>query len=400
MKKLFLLTFFFLFCSLSSAQEIFDVSLVKTIKLGNESLNFFKLFGNILVFSQRDSLVLYNIKEDKEIYRIKVRSSVVQDSENILITNFQFLDPERISVVNNEPYSTICNFSKRIITPLSYNKDNTLNIKNQILTERIEKIEDLIISPLGNYLVEKTHIYIYLIGGFILLDEWYEYNFLIFPKREKLYTISTKKDYLEFDFAFSNKEQYLFILNSILRDSRKSYALIIKDLKTGKDLAYFYEKERVVGWDLSKDDKYLAISLGEKEETRLVDLNTLKEFATFPYVGNPVFSPAGNYLAIEGNSIITVFSLIGNRAIFSVPGSHPVFSWDNRFLAYSLGEHFLAPTKEIVIYSWNREMRRKITLDNEYFLEKMEFTQDGKYLILLLLGGDGYKILIFQIKGG
>ncbi|MGB9856992.1 MAG: hypothetical protein ACPLKX_02470 [Dictyoglomaceae bacterium] len=400
MKRIFLLTFFFLFFSLSTAQDILEVSLVKVIKLGNESLNFFKLLGNILAFSQKDILVLYNIKDDKEICRFRIGSSKVRDSEDIFVTNFQFLDNERIFAVNNEPFLAFCNFSKRSITSFSYDKETTLTVKTQILTEMLEKIEDLIVSPLGNYLVEKIHIYNYLIGGFILLDDWYEYNFLTTSKREKLFTISTKKDYLEFDFSFSNKEQYLFIFNPILRDSKKSYALIIKDPKTGKDLGYFYENERIVGFDLSKNDKYLALSLDRKEETKLIDLNTLKEFATFPYIGNPIFGPSENLLAIEGNSVITVFSLSNNRVLFSIRGSHPVFSWDNKFLAYSLGEHFLAPTKEIVVYSWNREVRKKIFLDNEYFLEKMEFTQDGRYLVILLMGGDGYKILIFQIRGG
>lgn len=400
MKRLFLIIFFFLFCSYSTAQEILDVSLVKVINLGNESVNFFKILGDILFFSKKDFLILYNIKEGKEINRIRIRSSVVKEGEEILVTNFQPLDTGKVIAVNNEPYLTLFDYIKKIESPLSYNKVNTLRENTKLLTTQIQKIEELIISPLGNFIIEKVHFTTFLVGGFIQLDDWYEYNILTFPKGEKLYTISNKKDYLEFDLIFSNKDKYLFIFNPILRESRKNYALIIKDLKTGKDLEYFYEKDRAVGWSLSQDDKYLAITLGEEEKIKIIDLSLLREIFTLPYIGNPFLSPTGDFLAIEGNKTITIFSLKENRSLFTVFGSHPIFSYDNRFLVYSLGEHYLAPTKEIVIYSWRRELRKKIDLEGEYFLEKMEFTCDGKYLILLLMGGEGYKILIFQVKGG
>ncbi len=399
MKRVFSILLFFLFWSPSLSQEGLDISLVKVIRLGNESVNFFKIFGNILFFSQRDFLILYNIKEEREIYRIRVRSSVVKEGENILVTNFYPLDSGRVIGVNNEPYLTLFDFTKNIETPFPYNKENTLKERSKILTTQIEKIEDLIISPLGNFIMEKTHFFNFLVGGFIQLSEWYEYNILTFPKREKLYTISGQKDYLEFEIFFSNKDKYLLIFNPILRD-RRVYALIVKDLKTGRDLEYFYEGDRVVGWSLSKDDRYLALSLGNSEKIKIIDLSTLKEILTLPYIGNPFLSPTGDLLGIEGNRTITVFSLKDNRPLFTIFGSHPVFSYDNRVIAYSLGEHYLAPTKEIIVYSWRKELRRKMELDNEYFLEKMDFTLDGKYLILLLLGGDGYKILIFQVKGG
>jgi hypothetical protein len=238
----------------------------------------------------------------------------------------------------------------------------------------------------------------YFIGGFIPLNEWYEFNVIDISNKILLYKISTK-DYLEFDPYFSNKGQFLFLFNVILKN-KKEYALIIKEAKSGRDLAYFYEKDRVTGWNVSRDDKFLILSLGEKEETKIIDLLSLKEIKSIPYIGNPFISPSGKFFAIEGNKIITVFSLTTGLALFSIFGSHPIFSWDDYLLAYSLGEHFLSPTKEFVIYDWNREIRKKITLDDEYFLEKIEFTKDRKYIILLLLGGDGYKILIYQIKGG
>ncbi|MCS7201490.1 MAG: hypothetical protein NZ841_01750 [Dictyoglomus sp.] len=400
MKRLFIIIFLFLFSFYSTAQEILDITLIKVIKLGNESVNFFKILGDILFFSQKDFLVLYSIKEGREINRIRVRSSAVKEGENILVTNFQPLDTGKVIAVNNEPYLTIFDYIKRIETPLSYNKVNTLRENTKVLTTQIEKIEDLIISPLGNFIIEKVNFKTFLLGGFIQLDEWYEYNILTFPKREKLYSLSSKRNYFEFDLIFSNKEKYLLILNPILRDSKKNYALIVKDLKTGKDLEFFYEGDRTAGWSLSQDDRYLAITLGEEEKIKVIDLFLLREILTLPYIGNPFLSPTGDFLAIEGNKTITVFSLRDNKPLFTVFGSHPVFSYDNRFLAYSLGEHYLAPTKEIVIYSWRKEVRKKIDLDGEYFLEKMEFTLDSKYLILLLMGGDGYRILVFQVKGG
>lgn len=398
MKKVFSILFFFLFLSSPLAQEGLDISLVKVIRLGNESVNFFKIFENILFFSQRDFLILYNIKEEKEIYRIRVRSSVVKEGESILVTNFYPLDSGRVIGVNNEPYLTLFDFTKRIEIPFPYNKENTLKKSSKILTTQIEKIEDLIISPMGNFIMEKVHFSTFLVGGFIQLSDWYEFNVLTFPKREKLYTIS-QRDYLEFEILFGNKDTYLFIFNPILR-SRKGYALILKDLKTGRDLEYFYEGDRVTGWSLSQDDRYLALSLDNEEKIKIIDLSTLKEILTLPYIGNPFLSPTGDLLGIEGNRTITVFSLKDNRALFTILGSHPVFSYDNRLIAYSSGRHYLAPTREIIVYSWRKELRKKVELDNEYFLEKMDFTLDGKYLILLILGGEGYRILIFQVKGG
>ncbi len=398
MRRVLSVLFFLLFLSSPLAQESLDISLVKVIRLGNESVNFFKIFENILFFSQRDFLILYNIKEEKEIYRIRVRSSVVKEGENILVTNFYPLDSGRVIGVNNEPYLSLFDLTRRIETPFPYNKENTLKGSSKILTIQVEKIEDLIISPLGNFIMEKVHFSTFLVGGFIQLSDWYEYNVLTFPKREKLYTIS-QKDYLEFEILFSNKDKYLFIFNPILRD-RKGYALILKDLKTGRDLEYFYEGDRVIGWSLSQDDRYLSLSLDNAEKIKVIDLSTLKEILTLPYIGNPFLSPTGELLGIEGNRTITVFSLKDNRALFTIFGSHPVFSYDNRLIAYSSGVHYLAPTREIIVYSWRKELRKKVELDNEYFLEKMDFTLDGKYLILLLLGGEGYRIFIFQVKGG
>jgi len=397
MKRFWVFTFFMLFCSLSFSQE-FGINFIKTIKIGSDSVNFFEILGSVLAFSQKDTLVLVSLKDNKELVRLKVRSEKAKDADNISITNFHFLDPERIFVVNNEPYALIYNITKKTVSPLPYNKENVVNTKSYVFTEKIESIEDIIISPSGNFLIEKVHIMNYLLGGFLLLDEWYEYNVITYPKMERLYTISTKKDYSEFDFLMSGKDQYLFIINPIMASNKKSYALIIKDLRSGKDLKYFYEKDRIIAYNLSKNDKYFAFSLDGKEEVVLIDLSNLKEIASFPAIGNPVISPLENLIAIEENSEINIFTINDKRLILNVRGSHPVFSFDEKFLVYSLGEHFLAPTKEIVIRSLMKEQRRNISLDNEYFLEKMEWTYDNRYLILLVMGGDGYKILVYEIK--
>jgi len=399
MRKLFyLIIIFSLSILLTMAQEFLEVSLVKSIYIGPYSLNFFYIIENFVIFSNKDTLIIYDIKDNKEINRFKVRSSLIKDSDNIYITNIIPIDSKKIAIVNNEPYLTIYDFIKGSDLPLKYNKENTFKKSDKFPLTRIEKIEDLIISPFANLLIEKIHYMDYFIGGFIPLNEWYEFNVIDISNKILLYKISTK-DYLEFDPYFSNKGQFLFLFNVILKN-KKEYALIIKEAKSGRDLAYFYEKDRVTGWNVSRDDKFLILSLGEKEETKIIDLLSLKEIKSIPYIGNPFISPSGKFFAIEGNKIITVFSLTTGLALFSIFGSHPIFSWDDYLLAYSLGEHFLSPTKEFVIYDWNREIRKKITLDDEYFLEKIEFTKDRKYIILLLLGGDGYKILIYQIKGG
>ncbi|HOP94417.1 MAG TPA: hypothetical protein PL130_01355 [Dictyoglomaceae bacterium] len=104
MKKVISLSLTFLFISTIFSQ-VSDLTLVKTINLGLDSLNYIQLYDNSILYTDKDYLILYDLKTQKE-KKIRVKSEK-SNNFDALITEFKVLPSKEIAVINNEPFLMI-----------------------------------------------------------------------------------------------------------------------------------------------------------------------------------------------------------------------------------------------------------------------------------------------------
>lgn len=394
MKKVISLSLTFLFISTIFSQ-VSDLTLVKTINLGLDSLNYIQLYDNSILYTDKDYLILYDLKTQKE-KKIRVKSEK-SNNFDALITEFKVLPSKEIAVINNEPFLMIWNPTKETTSKFKYNIESNTKTTNQFWSSKIETIEELQISPLGSILVEKKHYQTQTLGGLLTLEEWYEYNFLSFPSLEKIFSLNTKEDFSDFNIDFSKRDSFVLLINALPRSKSLAdlYGIVIKNFENQKSYNLF-PNQRTISWDITKDDKLLAVSL-ESNLTKVINLNNFSEVLNFPITGNVSFSPKEDILIVEGNRTINLIDLTKKETINTYWGSHPCLSNNENILAYSLGENFLAPTKELSILYRDKNLQKKIKFDAEYFLEDISFTKDDTFLILLLSGNNGYKIMIYKV---
>ena len=394
MKKVISLGMIFLSISTVFSQVI-DPYLLKEIPLGENSVNYFIIHENFLIYNIKDQLVILDLKSFNE-NKISVRSKNAGDF-NTIIKEFKIIAPKTIAVVNNEPYALIYNFGKNTYTELPYNLESNIKINNNFWFSISQNIQNISFSNTGKYILEKRFLETFLLG-FIPTENHFEYHLLSYPSLKELILFSTQDD-LEESLNFSPKDNFLILTNYYNPIDNKNddvYGVILIDLKNMKAIPLFKD-EKIISYDISKNDDLLAVSF-EKNITKVIDLKTLSEVFSYPMGGNVKFTEKSDFLIIEGTRISTLIDIKTKEVINTYLGNNLYLSPNEEFLAYTTINNPFSLVKEIQLIYRRSGIQKKIKFKSEYFLEHMKFSKDEKFLILLLSGKDGYNIKIYKIQ--
>uniref|UniRef100_A0A7C3MHB4 WD40 repeat domain-containing protein n=1 Tax=Dictyoglomus thermophilum TaxID=14 RepID=A0A7C3MHB4_DICTH len=393
MKKLISLGIIFLSISAGFSQFI-DPYLLKEISLGENSVNYFLIYENFLIYNIKDQLAILDLKNLNE-NKIRVRSKNARDF-NTIIKEFKIIATKTIAVVNNEPYALIYNFEKNTYTELPYNLESNIKINNNFWFSISQNIQNISFSNTGKYILEKKLVETYFLG-FIPTENHYEYRILSYPSLKELIFFSTQDD-LEESLNFSPKDTFLMLANSYNPMDDKNddiYGLILIDLKNIKTIPLFKD-EKIISYDVSKSDDLLAISF--EKITKVIDFKNLSEIFSYPMGGSVRFTEKNEFLIIEGTKVSTLIDIKTKEVINTYLGNNLCISPNEEFLAYTTTNNPFSLIKEIQLVHRKSGTQKKIRLNNEYFLEHMKFSKDEKFFILLLSGKDGYNINIYKIQ--